>query len=515
MKKLIFLFYVVLFLSAWSCKNTEGEKQVQEKETRSAIEQAILQDDQSPFFLDIENYGEISQDLAIGVFDSGTGGLTVLDALVRYDQNQNGSKAEGADGIYDFVNEKFIYLADQANMPYGNYHSEDKSELLREHIIKDVQFLLSDQYYTTADQQEKKSDKDKIKAIVVACNTATAYGMEEIEAFIAKTELDIPVIGVIDAGARGVLTEFGKQEDGSIGVFATVGTIASKGYENTIIAQKEAAGYSGDIQIFNQGGHGVAEAIDGEPDFIDKTAATPRENYRGPDLNNESHAIDRTLMDVYNFDFDHGKMLCDKENMDDCQVLQINDPQNYVRYHLVSLMEKIRQSENAQPLKALVLGCTHYPYMTETIAEVLDELFDYKGSEQNYVYRDYMSQDIKIIDPAVYVAKELYDALQERKLLNDKADMFKQSEFYISVPNPDNKGTVLDGVGKLSYDYKYGREAGNIQEYVKRVPFSKQNISEDIIERLETSIPTTFSMITGFSQNNQKLQSIPENDKIY
>lgn len=514
MKKLSFLFYVVLLLSVWSCKDASTQNQVQEKELLSAIEQAILQDDQSPFYIDVENYGDISRDLAIGVFDSGTGGLTVLDALVRHDQNQNASKGEGPDGIFDFANEKFIYLADQANMPYGNYHSEDKSELLREHIIKDVQFLLSDQYYTTPDQQVKKTDKDIIKAVVVACNTATAYGMEEIEAFIAKTGLDIPVIGVIDAGARGVLSEFGQQEDGTIGVFATVGTIASKGYENTIISQKDAAGYSGDIQIFNQGGHGVAEAIDGEPDFIDRTAATPRENYRGPDLNNESHSIDRTLMDVYNFDFDHGKMLCDKESTDDCQVLQINDPQNYIRYHLVSLMEKIRQSEKAQPLKALVLGCTHYPYMTETIEEVLDELYDYKGNEQDYVYRDYMAQEVKIIDPAVYVAKELYDVLKERNLLNDKADMFKQSEFYISVPNPDNEGTTLDGVGKLAYDYKYGREAGNIQEYVKRVPFSRQNIPEDILERLQTSIPTTFSMITGFSENNQKLEGIPARDKI-
>lgn len=512
MKKIIILYYVILILNAWSCKN--DEKQVQDTRQLSAIEQAILEDDQSPFYVDIENYGEITEDLAIGVFDSGTGGLTVLEALARHDKNDNVSKTEGADGIYDFENEMFIYLADQANMPYGNYYSEGKSELLKEHIIKNVQFLLSDQYYTTPDQKDKKNNKNKIKAVVVACNTATAYGMEEIKAFIAKTGLDIPVIGVIDAGARGVLSQFGKHEDGSIGVFATVGTIASKGYENTIIDQKQAAGYSGNIQIFNQGGHGVAEAIDGEPDFIDKNAASPRKNYRGPDLNDDSHAIDRTLMDVYNFDFDHGKMLCDKESTDDCQVLQINDPQNYIRYHLVSLMEKIRHSQNAQPLKALVLGCTHYPYMTESIEEVLDELYDYKGDAQGYVYRDYMAQEIKIIDPAVYVAKELYDALSERNLLNNKANMFQESEFYISVPNPDYEGTTLDEVGKLTYDYKYGRDAGNIQEYVKRVPFSRQNIPEDIVARLKSSIPTTFKMIAGFSQNNQKLQNLEALDKI-
>src|SRR5690606_26035814 len=149
--------------------------------------------------------------------------------------------------------------------------------------------------------------------------------------------------GVIDAGARGVLAEFEKDEAGAIGVFATVGTIASEGYENTIIRQKEALGYTGNIQVFNQGGHGVAEAIDGEPDFIDRKATAPRDNYRGPGLNSKEYAIDRTLLDVYNFDFDHSKMLCDSENTDDCQIMQINDTENYIRYHLVSLMEKIRK----------------------------------------------------------------------------------------------------------------------------------------------------------------------------
>ncbi|RAV29653.1 glutamate racemase [Sinomicrobium soli] len=514
MKKILLPVFSFLLLFT-SCKNQSRKQEDPEPEKAlSVIEQAILQDKQSPFYIDFGAYGHIDKNMAIGVFDSGTGGLTVLDALVRYDENDNESRTQGRDGAYDFVNEKFIYLADQANMPYGNYHSENKSDLLREHIIKDVQFLLADRYYAAADRKTKKHDKEKIKAVVVACNTATAYGMKEIGAFLEETDLGIPVIGVIDAGARGVLNEFGKQEDGAIGVFATVGTIASEGYENTIIRQKNALGYTGNIQVFNQGGHGVAEAIDGEPDFIDKAATSPRDNYRGPDLDNEHHAIDRTLMEVYNFDFDHGKMLCDNENTDDCRILQINDTENYIRYHLVSLMEKIRQSENAQPLKALVLGCTHYPYMTGSIQKVFEELYDYKGDGGDYVYRDLMAEEIKIIDPAVYVAKELYDTLKEKNLLNDKADMFGESEFYISVPNTDNQGTALDRAGKFTYDYKYGREAGNIQEYVKRVPFSRQNISGDIIERLRTSVPATFKMISGFNNRNPKLEDLPAKDKI-
>src|SRR5690606_19708124 len=225
---------------------------------------AILEDTSSFYYVDVRNYSTDAT-LPIGIFDSGTGGLTVMDALVRYDAHGNEDHATGSDGSPDFSKEKFIYLADQANMPYGNYYSERKSDLLVEHVLKDAQFLLSDKYYPEASASSYATGKQRVKAIVIACNTATAYAKEDVETLIHESGLDIPVIGVIDAGARGVLDVFGKDEDGAIGVFATVGTIASKGYERTITELKEQLGYRGDIQIYNQGGYGVAEAVDREP----------------------------------------------------------------------------------------------------------------------------------------------------------------------------------------------------------------------------------------------------------
>src|SRR5690606_5875978 len=138
---------------------------------------------------------------------------------------------------------------------------------------------------------------------------ATAYGQEEVDEFIERTGVDIPVIGVINAGARGALASLGKDEDGAIGVFATVGTIKSKGYENTLLKMKQELGYTGNLQIYNQGGHGVAEAVDGEPDFISRSSTNPRKDYRGPSLDSGQFKIDKALMDVYNFDFDQSKML--------------------------------------------------------------------------------------------------------------------------------------------------------------------------------------------------------------
>jgi len=63
------------------------------------------------------------QNMPIGVFDSGTGGLTVLEKILTIDafENQTNQLTPSGDGKADFANESFIFLADQANMPYANY----------------------------------------------------------------------------------------------------------------------------------------------------------------------------------------------------------------------------------------------------------------------------------------------------------------------------------------------------------------------------------------------------------
>src|SRR5690606_12965960 len=108
----------------------------------------------------------------------------------------------------------------------------------------------------------------RVKVIVIACNTATAYGKQHIESFIKKTGTNVHVIGVIDAGARGALEVFKNEESGSIGVLATVGTVASRGYELALERYRKESGLTGDIRIFSQGGYGIAEAVDEVAGFI-------------------------------------------------------------------------------------------------------------------------------------------------------------------------------------------------------------------------------------------------------
>ena len=94
-------------------------------------EKAHPQGDAAATFVASDYAGDLRH-LPIGVFDSGVGGLTVLEALKTYDAHDNTSGADGGDGRPDFADERFIYFGDQANMPYGNYSAVGRTGFLRE-----------------------------------------------------------------------------------------------------------------------------------------------------------------------------------------------------------------------------------------------------------------------------------------------------------------------------------------------------------------------------------------------
>ncbi|MGH2623954.1 MAG: hypothetical protein ACRDE7_09830, partial [Sphingobacterium sp.] len=60
---------------------------------------------------------------------------------------------------------------------------------------------------------------------------------------------------------------------------------------------------------------------------------------------------------------------------------------------------------------------------------------------------------------------------------------------------------------RFTYDYKYGRTVNEIQEYVKVVPFDKENIPKETIERFQSVIPNTYKLIRNFSQSNAKVSA--------
>ena len=129
-------------------------------------------------------------DLPIGVFDSGVGGLTVVKEIQSL-----------------LPNESIIYLGDTARVPYGN----KSPETIQEYAIQITRFLI----------------EKKVKAVVVACNTATAYSLDRLRELFA-----LPLLGVIEPGVGAALEA---TRGGNIGIIGTVGTIQSHAYQNALL----------------------------------------------------------------------------------------------------------------------------------------------------------------------------------------------------------------------------------------------------------------------------------------
>ncbi len=287
----------------------------------------------------------------IGIFDSGTGGLTVLEQML--------SK--------DFANEHFVYLGDQANMPYGDYAAAGKSEFLKGLVVKDAKFLLA----------------KNAKILVIACNTATAYGHSAVAELLAKRGDGTRVIGVVNAGARSAIKQLDlerKPEPCAIGVLATPGTIASGVYERTLKDELKKLGVKCEVQVFSRGCAGLADAVEaGSPD--------------APKI-----AVD----------------------------------------NLCALMAEHRAQAPHLPLKAVILGCTHFPFVRRELAAAAPA-------------------GVKFIDPAADTALECLAAL---KAQDRRADCVRDiaADVYVSVPRPGLAASKLDGKGGLARAWKYGRK---------------------------------------------------------
>lgn len=220
----------------------------------------------------------------IGVFDSGIGGLTVLREITNL-----------------LPDEDTIYLGDTARVPYGS----KSRETIERYSLEIAHFLMG----------------HGIKMLVAACNTASAFAVPRL-----KRELSIPVIGVIEPGARAAVAA---TKAGRIGVIGTEGTIKSSAYTKAIreISQ-DAATFVKACPLF------VPLVEEGWAD--DEVTEMVAERY---------------LSELRGFDID-----------------------------------------------TLVLGCTHYPLLKETISRV-------------------MGSGVRLIDSAEATAAEVRRILTEKGLL--------------------------------------------------------------------------------------------------
>ncbi|HKW12636.1 MAG TPA: glutamate racemase [Gemmatimonadaceae bacterium] len=133
----------------------------------------------------------MTSDAPVGVFDSGIGGLTVAHAVMQ-----------------QLPHESVTYFGDTARVPYG----PKSPETVRRYSKEIASFLV----------------EQGVKAIVVACNTATAHALPSL-----RESLSMPVIGVIEPGARAAVQA---TRNGHIGVIGTAGTVKSGAYERALRA---------------------------------------------------------------------------------------------------------------------------------------------------------------------------------------------------------------------------------------------------------------------------------------
>jgi len=313
--------------------------------------------------------------LPIGVFDSGIGGLTVLEAVLQLDAYDNATGKPGADGIADFAGERFVYLGDQANMPYGNYSRAGRVDFLRELIVRDGLFLLGDRY--DGEDGSPRRDKPPVKAIVIACNTATAYGLDDLRAALARWNVPIPVVGVVEAGGRGVIDALrADTQAGAAAVLATIGTCDSGAYPRTIARLAGRQGLQAPL-VRQQGSAGLAAAIEGAAGSVD-----------------------------------------------DC-----------IRSDVAALVEAYHQQGAGKPISTVVLGCTHFPLVRASIEREFLRLRDHRDGTGKQPYRGLVAERLTFVDPGEYAAKELFLELFLRKLRlpGGERSLADRDAFYVTV----------------------------------------------------------------------------------
>ena len=242
----------------------------------------------------------------IGIFDSGVGGLTVMRALVR-----------------ELPGEDMIYLGDTARVPYGNRGAET----VRRYALNAANLLV----------------QRPVKALVVACNTASAYALPALRA-----HFDVPIFGVIEPVAQRAAST---SRSGSIAVLGTRGTIRSQAYQNALL------------------------------------------NLR-PDL--RVHPLPCPLL-----------VPLAEEGWTDGPVTE-----EILAHYLGTL--------STSAVDTMILGCTHYPLMTDAISNVTRRL---------------LSPDIDLVDSATVTSSAVTAALRTARLL--RSDQRTGSHNFLLTDLPD------------------------------------------------------------------------------
>lgn len=217
---------------------------------------------------------ELHNPAPIGVFDSGLGGLTVARQIANV-----------------LPHERIIYLGDTARCPYGPKDPAD----VRSYVLEICSFF----------------EQQGVKLIVIACNTATAAGLT-----VAQQVFSVPVLGVVEPGARAAVRATHNRK---VGVIGTAGTIQSGIYSNAVRSlDAGVTTYSAETPLF-------VEIVE-EGLLFDSEA---------------NRYADEETSDVY------------------------------IKPQFYSIARDYLKPLKASGIDTLVLGCTHFPLLKTAIGQVM------------------------------------------------------------------------------------------------------------------------------------------------
>ena len=327
---------------------------------------------------------------------------------------------------------------------------------------------------------------------------ATAYGKTP-SSRLSPVRNRMSVIGVIEAAAFGAL-----EARGSAGNDRRPGYRGHRGVRRLPQDDRGACSprRTPPAALRVHKAYGLAGASTGRELIVANVADDrPRLDYRGPTLTNPLAPIDRQLLPRYQFDF---RTAC-------CEgTATVPQPANQLRGELHRLSPGQSPGDirapDPRPLTVVILGCTHFPFYTDSFRAQLARLHDYRENGA-YVYRPCLAADVRFIDPAVHVGRELYQRLAGKKQLAESTGAPPKpprGEFYITVPRRDHPGVQLDPSGWFTYDYKYGRGPDDAFADVRAVPWDQRYLEPEVTKALPGRAPTVWGSASSISTGRRE-----------
>ncbi len=487
MKKTGCLLIAVILLC--SCVTKQQEVQL------LPIAEVALYDQNSIYYQDYANYADDIERLPIGVLDCTIDGYSVLETLLTIDSYDNVTGSRHADGIADFGGENFQFLADIANGPYYGYISQDNIDFLKDQVLRNVIFLTGKSYYNLAVDDMPMGIKPRVKVILIASPVADYKVIEDVNNFLKATGTDVKVLGVMSCAVDAMLADVYNQNEVCVSLLFPEKGLKARHYEEVLRNAAAEKGFAGKLNIFSQETNGLTEAIKGNKEYVDPFVDRLRYNYAGPQIGISYNNIDLTLIERYNFNKE-GNGLLTKQRPDGTMEIQLNSMENYIRYYLVSVIERHRRSGSTVPISKFYLADFKYHQAKGLIEEVLAELYNYRRDGM-YLYRNSIASDYKVIDPLQCAAQQCYMLLRDNDLLALRGSKSELHSF-ITVPStlvPDDCITIE---GNLVDSLKFCREPENTMLTTKQIPFAPRYLGNEEISYISNSSPNTFLLISNF-----------------